>query len=244
MRFKDFLDGVGVPSLIAVFRAVEWDNFGLITVDSPLIYSTIDVLLGGRRGTAPMRVEGRAYTTIERSLVERLILLVLQDMETAFEPLSRVTFRFERLETNPRFAAIARPTNAAIMFRIRVEMDDRGGILQLLVPYATFEPVRDLLLQMFMGEKFGRDSIWETHLAKEMLVTDVELEAVLEEQLVPLSVVVNLEVGSTLLLHTKPEMPITLRCGHVPLLRGRLGRVLDTIAVRIDERLGNAVDLA
>ena len=31
--------------------------------------------------------------------------------------------------------------------------------LELLLPYATLEPVRELLLQMFMGEKFGRDAI-------------------------------------------------------------------------------------
>ena len=37
-------------------------------------------------------------------------------------------------------------------------MEDRGGRLELLLPYATLEPVRELLLQMFMGEKFGRDS--------------------------------------------------------------------------------------
>ena len=30
-----------------------------------MIYSIVDVLLGGRRGTAPMRIEGRPYTTIE-----------------------------------------------------------------------------------------------------------------------------------------------------------------------------------
>jgi flagellar motor switch protein FliM len=29
----------------------------------------IDVLLGGRRGTAAIRIEGRPYTTIETSLV-------------------------------------------------------------------------------------------------------------------------------------------------------------------------------
>ncbi len=50
--------------MLAVFKAEEWDNFGLITVDSSLIYSIVDVLLGGRRGTAAMRIEGRPYTTI------------------------------------------------------------------------------------------------------------------------------------------------------------------------------------
>ena len=152
--------------MLGVFKAEEWDNFGLLMVDSALIYSIVDVLLGGRRGTAAMRIEGRPYTTIERNLVERMVGVVLNDLTAAFDPLSPVTFRFDRLETNPRFAAIARPANAAMLARLRIDMEDRGGRLELLLPYATLEPVRELLLQMFMGEKFGRDSIWETHLAE------------------------------------------------------------------------------
>ena len=155
--------------MLAVFKAEEWDNYGLLVVDSALIYSIVDVLLGGRRGTAAMRIEGRPYTTIERKLVERLVQVVLSDLSAAFEPLSPVTFRFDRLETNPRFAAIARPANAAVLAQLRIDMEDRGGRLELLLPYATLEPVRELLLQMFMGEKFGRDSIWETHLAERAL---------------------------------------------------------------------------
>ncbi|MBL6959350.1 MAG: flagellar motor switch protein FliM, partial [Rhodospirillales bacterium] len=167
IRFGDYLNSIPLPAMLSVFKAEEWDNFGLITVDSSLIYSIVDVLLGGRRGTAAMRIEGRPYTTIERSLVERMVHVMLADLSSAFEPLSPVTFRFDRLETNPRFATISRPSNAAIVARLRIDMEDRGGRLELLIPYATLEPVRELLLQMFMGEKFGRDSIWETHLAEE-----------------------------------------------------------------------------
>src|SRR3546814_10623805 len=74
-----------------------------------------------------MRIEGRPYTTIERNLVERMVAVVLADLSAAFDPLSSVTFRFDRLETNPRFATIARPANAAIVARLRVDMEDRGG---------------------------------------------------------------------------------------------------------------------
>lgn len=109
IRFGDYLNSIPLPAMLAVFRAVEWDNYGLLTVESGLIYSIVDVLLGGRRGTAAMRIEGRPYTTIERELVERMITVVLADMSAAFEPLSPVTFSFDRLETNPRFATIARP---------------------------------------------------------------------------------------------------------------------------------------
>jgi flagellar motor switch protein FliM len=55
----------------------------------------------------------------------------------------------------------ADPANAAILVEMRVDMEDRGGKVELLIPYATIEPIRELLLQMFMGEKFGRDSIWK-----------------------------------------------------------------------------------
>ncbi len=237
IRFGDYLNSIPLPAMLAVFKAEEWDNFGLITVDSSLIYSIVDVLLGGRRGTAAMRIEGRPYTTIERNLVERMIAVVLADLSAAFDPLSSVTFRFDRLETNPRFATIARPANAAVVARLRVDMEDRGGRLELLLPYATLEPVRELLLQMFMGEKFGRDSIWENHLATELWFTDVELEAVLDNTTVSLNDVLRWEVGSRLDLLAKPASLVDLKCGEVKLFKGLMGRKGEKIAVRIEEKM-------
>ena len=237
IRFGDYLNSIPLPAMLSVFKAEEWDNFGLITVDSSLIYSIVDVLLGGRRGTAATRIEGRPYTTIERSLVERMVHVMLSDLSAAFEPLSPVTFRFDRLETNPRFATISQPSNASIVIRLRIDMEDRGGRLEMLLPYATLEPVRELLLQMFMGEKFGRDSIWETHLAEELWLTNVELEAVLDQFVMKLSQVFALEVGSQLELSATPTSKVNLRCGEVDLYTGSMGRKGEKIAVRIEDRL-------
>jgi flagellar motor switch protein FliM len=221
--------------MISVIKAEEWDNYGILTVDSALIYSIVDVLLGGRKGTAALRIEGRPYTTIERSLVERMVLVVLADLSAAFDPLSPVNFRFDRLETNPRFATVARPANAAILARFRIDMEDRGGRLELVLPYATLEPVRELLLQMFVGEKFGRDSIWEVHLANEMWSTDVDIEAVLDQQIMSLGDVMKLEVGSRLMFNVNSDPKIEFRCGNVPLLSGRMGRKGDKIAILVED---------
>ncbi len=237
VRFGDFLNSIPLPALLTVFRAEEWDDFGLITIDSALIYSVVDALLGGGRDTAPIRVEGRPYTTIERNLVERMIQVVLSDLTSAFSPLTPVTFSFDRLETNPRFAAIARQNNAAITARMRVDMDDRGGYLELLIPYATLEPIRELLLQMFYGEKFGRDSIWEGHLANELWQMQVEIDAVLDEQYLPFREVANLRVGDTLPLQAGTKSPIILSCGGIDMAKGSMGRAGDKVAVRIDETL-------
>jgi len=237
IRFGDYLNSIPLPAILAVFRAEQLDNYGLFTVDSNLIYSIVDVLLGGRRGTAAMRIEGRPYTTIERTLVQRMTEVILQDMCQAFEPLAPVNFVLDRLETNPRFAAIARPANAAILVKLRIDMEDRGGRTELLLPYATLEPIRKLLLQQFMGEKFGRDSIWESHLATELWSTKVDIDAILDEQIMSLNKVRSLEVGQTLMLNSSPDSKIELRCGGVPLLRGRMGRVGSSVAVRVDDAI-------
>ncbi len=237
IRFGDYLNSIPLPAMLGVFQAEEWDNYGLLTVDSSLIYSIVDVLLGGRRGTAAMRIEGRPYTTIERNLVERMVQIVLGDLCAAFDPLSPVNFRFERLETNPRFATIARPANAGIVARLRIDMEDRGGKLELMLPYATLEPVRELLLQMFMGEKFGRDSIWETHLATELWYTEVDISAVLDEQVMRLSQITSLEVGSQIFLNSAPNSDVRMYCGNVPVYTGKVGRKGVHMAVQLDDRL-------
>ncbi|MDB5527828.1 MAG: fliM [Devosia sp.] len=232
VRFGDYLNSIPLPAILSVIKAEEWENYGLLTVDSNLIYSMIDVLLGGRRSGGNVRVEGRPYTTIEMALARKMIDIILEDTHRAFEPVTQVHFKLERIETNPRFAAITRPANAAILIELRIEMDDRGGKVEILLPYATIEPIREQLLQMFMGEKFGRDATWEGHLATEIYAADVEVEAVLHEQDLSLSRVLGLKPGDTIMFERSPNDPVRLRCGNVDLTEAIMGHIGNHVSVR------------
>src|ERR1700759_157740 len=236
VRFGDYMNSIALPAVLSVFKAEEWDNFGLATVDSSLIYSIIDVLLGGRRGSSAMKIEGRPYTTIETGLVKRLVEVVLADAEQAFRPLSPVTFTIARLEPNPGFAGISRPATAAILVRLRIDMEDRGGVAELLLPYATIEPIRPVLLQMFMGEKFGRDPVWESHFATEISQAEISVDAVLYEADVPLKELMKLKVGDTLPLEIRADALVAVRCGNVTLTEGRMGRAGDRVAIRVTKK--------
>lgn len=236
MRFGEYIDSLTLPTLLAVFKAEEWDNYGLMSVDSSLVYSIVDVLLGGRRGTAAMRIEGRPYTTIELNLVKDMIELILSDLSTAFDPVTSVNFAYDRLETNPRFATISRLSNAVIVARLRIDMEDRGGKIDLMIPYATLEPVRDLLLQMFMGERYGRDTIWENHLMEELWETNIEIKAILKERMIHLGEIAKWEKGSFLPLEMTPNEDITMICGDVPLLKGSMGRKSDHVVIKVKDK--------
>ncbi len=234
VRFGDYMNSIPLPAMLSVFKAEEWDNHGLMVTDSALIYSIVDVLLGGRKGTPAIRIEGRPYTTIETKLVERMVQVTLSDLSSAFDPLSPVSFTLDRMETNPRFATITQGGNACVLARLRVDMGDRGGRIEVVIPYATLEPIRELLLQMFMGEKFGRDSIWENHLTQELHQTEIHLQAVLGEKVLPLDELLNWKVGSQIVFNTFVDDELELRCGNVPMFRGPVGQKLGNIAVQID----------
>ncbi|MET3827900.1 flagellar motor switch protein FliM [Sphingomonas sp. PvP055] len=233
IRFGDFLNHVALPAMIGVFRIEEWENYGLVTVDSGLIYSVVDALLGGRRGGATVLIDGRGFTTIETDLVARMLRTVLADMSSALAPIIANTMALERIETSPRFATIAGSTNICAVATFRVDMDDRGGRFSILLPYATIEPVKHLLGQRFMGEKLGRDGIWEPHMADEVRKTKVSVDVVLGERMLPLETVRDFAVGQTIPLHRGPDDPLDVQCGGVTLGRAQIGQRSNNIAVRM-----------
>ncbi|WP_247872014.1 flagellar motor switch protein FliM [Azospirillum sp. TSO35-2] len=242
LRYSEFQDTIELPALIGVARAEQWDNQLLVSIDSALIYCMMDVLLGGRRAR-PGRIDGRAYTSIERKMTERMMKVVLQDLGQSFDPLAQVDFVFDRLEVNPQFATITRSTNAIIRVRIEVEVERRTGHIDIVIPYSTLEPIRGKLVQMFMGEKFGHDTVWESHLKNELMRSKLELVAVLAETKVPLGEVLAWQKGQSLKLRINPDSTVLVFSKTIPLFAGHMGQRNDNIAVKIDTDLDTKQEL-
>ena len=238
-RFGDYLNQVPLPAGLVVVNAIGLDDYILLVYESQLIYAVVDVLLGGRKAR-PVPIVGRQFTTIERRIVDNLTEIVLRDLTASFAPVSPVQFKMERMEVNPRFALISQETNVAIVVTVRINLEGREGKMQFCLPYATLEPIREQLLQQFMGEKFGQDNIWENHLSQELYHTGMPISAVLDEMTFPLSKVLEWKIGDTIMLDARPHSPIKLDCAGVTKLVGTMGKALDYKAVKVTH---NVTDL-
>jgi flagellar motor switch protein FliM len=238
-RFGDYLNEIPLPAILSVFQAVEWDNHGVLVLDNKIIYAIIDVLLGSRgKGVASnLKFDGRPNTAIERSLVEKLTTVILNDFSEAFAPITPIEFKYERLETNPRFAAVALEKNAVLLVTFHIEMEDRKGHFDIVLPYATIEPVREILLQNFMGEKFGRDNIWEGHLADRLWDAELNIDASLPPEEFSLGEILDWQEGSQIILSSTMQSPIHLKIAGYELMVGRLGQKNGHVAVKVNEIL-------
>ena len=93
-----------------------------------------------------------------------------------------------------------------------------------------------------MGEKFGRDSIWETHLAEALWLSEVDLKAVLDRHMTSLKNVLKWKVGTQLLLNATPDSEVEMFCGDIPMFYGRMGRKGKYIAVKIEDKIKRQKD--
>lgn len=237
IRFKDAINDLSLPCMIGVIHSNEWRNKGLFALDNHIIYAIIELLTGGEKNDLPDSSLSRSYTTIEQKIIEKIFHIASLDINKAFTPVAKVNFFLERTETTSRFAIITRPSNATISLRLHVSIEEKSGTIDFILPYATIEPIRHLLLQSFMGEKFGNDSMWENHLAKEVWNTNLSLEAVLPSATHSLKDVLAWKVGSRIILNADPLTPVMVHCDGYPLLEGQMGKKSGKIAIKIDEIL-------
>jgi flagellar motor switch protein FliM len=232
VRFGEYLNSIPLPAGISVVNAEGLGGAILMVYESRLVFGVVEVLLGGRKAKHS-RVEDREFTKIERAMVAELTNIMLRDMIDAFEPVAPVEFKYERMESNPRFAFITQENNACILVTVRISLDGREGKVQFCMPYATLEPIREQLLQKFAGEKFGQDNIWENHLAQNLYDADITAKVELDTVQVMLNEALNWKVGDVLKLNAKPNQPVKINLEGITTMVGKVGNVDNKLAVKV-----------
>ncbi len=232
-RFGDFLGTVSTPSVVGVLKAQGLGNYCLIAVDAALVYSIVDVLLGGRRGANALTIEDRGFTQIELGLIERVLELMAEDLTQAFNPVADISFKLDRVETTTRFAAIAQDASVCSLAKFRIDMEERGGRALILTPHATLEPIHKLLQREFINESGNSENVWRDHLAAGIAEAKLDLKAVVAEKEITIGALSALTAGQTITFSGSANRLAEIRAGDMTVARGSVGRAGDAIAIRL-----------
>jgi flagellar motor switch protein FliM len=122
------------------------------------------------------------------------------------------------------------------MFSADVAIDQRSGHIDFLIPYSTFDPVRELLIEEFVGKKNGGDPAWRNHLMSVLPNAEIELRAVIEQRPISSAEVMGWKVGSRLLLERRQDEPIDVFCNELLLFRAAMADNEGRLALRVSER--------
>lgn len=234
-RFGDCLSKLSSPSMLSVFKVIEWDNFGLLSIDAPMIYAFVEVLFGGRKVVPSLKVEGRPFTSIENSVVKSVTEIVLHDLGLAFNQVTSANFQLDRIETNPKFAMIVRPEDVALILRLKVSMDTRSGEINIILPYSTIEPVKKILAKPYIGERGSKDPNWTRHFESEISKAMVEIEVVLDSTVADLKDIAAFKVGKTIMLDKMIGTDWDIKLNKVTISTGQPGKTGDKLAIQFND---------
>lgn len=236
LRFGGYFDQIKMPISIVIFRAVEWENFGMLILENNMIFSFVDLLLGGKKNTSqstsPNESE-RILTSIEQGLTRQISEIILSELSHAFDQITPTTFNFERLENNPNFVTIARPGDAVIALKLKIEIDEQVKNIELILPYKTIEPIKEQMQQVFLGDKYGSDQEWEKMLSDSIKGVNLSIEAVITNRISTLEDIIKLKIGDTFIMDHPKDKDVVVRSGSIPLFTGKIGKVDNKVAINL-----------
>lgn len=237
LRFSDVLKSNNKDSIMALFYGLELENFGLLTLDNDLVVSILDILFGNKNSSYNNFSKKSSLTTIEQSIAKQLTVNILSDLEQAFEQVIPCNFNFEKLETNPNFVTISKPSDAVIYLKIAVEIFGVTHYVGLIVPYKTIEPIKEKLQHVFLADNNTQSESLYEDIYKNLEKAYVNLSAHFRNQKIPIDKLVNLKKGSTIILDHKKDEDLLINIGNKTMFLGKMGSVGKNVALHINQKL-------
>ena len=230
-KFGDFMRSLPVPTSINIFKMEPLRGNAIAVVDARLVFALVESFFGGQ-GSQP-KIEGREFTRIEQAIVDRVIRIVLANMEESWRPVHDVSMELIRSEINPQFAAIVPPSDVVVVITFEVELESAIGSLTICLPYATIEPIRSKLHASFQTERLEVDHVWVSRLRERLLETPVEMKVHFGSAKLTGNQLVRLKIGDVILLDTDTDELLEVTLAGVTKFWGASGIVKGNMALQI-----------
>jgi flagellar motor switch protein FliM len=231
-KYSDFLREIVVPTNFNVMSVRPLHGSGLIVCEPNLVFAVIDSLFGGS-GKYRTRIEGRDFSPTEQRIIERIVEVVTTEYKKAWQGIYPLELEYQRSEMFAQFANIASPSEVVIATSFTLEIGDQSGTIHFCIPYATLEPIRDVLYSTAQGDSNEPDRRWVNLLKEQIQPAEVELVAYLAQTPATVAQLLALEPGDFFELDLKPI--IQAHVSGVPLFACHYGLSNGRYALKVDE---------
>ena len=233
-KYSAFLRELVVPTNFNIMAVRPLRGNGLVVCEPSLLFGVIDSLYGGN-GKFHTRIEGRDFSPTEQRVIARLVDVVAEEYKKAWLGVYPLELAYQRSEMQPQFATIATPSEIVVTTSFTLEIGDITGSLHICIPYATLEPIRDVLYSTAQGDAMEVDRRWIRVLSHEIQAAELTLVAELARTDATVEQLLAMQVGDFLELDRTPS--VQAKVEGVPLFECQYGTHNGKYALRIGSKL-------
>jgi len=233
-RYSAFLRELAVPTNFNIMAIRPLRGSGLIVCEPTLIFGVIDTLYGGI-GKFQTRIEGRDFSATEQRVINRLVDVITDEYKKAWKGVYPLELEYQRSEMQPQFANIATPSEIVVATSFSLEIGEISGSIHICMPYATLEPIRDVLYSSTQGDSMEVDKRWVNVLTEEIQSAEVKLVAELAKSDATVEQLIAMKPGDFIELERKPRIKAYI--DGVPVFECQYGTHNKKYAIRIEKNL-------
>ena len=233
-KYSAFLRELVVPTNFNICAVRPLRGQGLIVCEPGLIFGCIDTLFGGN-SKRHLRIEGRDFSATEQRVITRLVSVICEEYHKAWKGIYPIALDYQRSEMQPQFATIATPGEIVVSTSFNLEIGDVTGTIHFCIPYATLEPIRDVLFSSTQGDAIEVDRRWVSVLTREIQAAEVNLVVDLAHAEATVSELLAMQPGDFIELD-RPRS-VTAHIDGVPIFECQYGTHNAKYAIRVDRCL-------
>lgn len=233
-KYSAFLREIVVPTNFNIVSVKPLRGSGLIVCDPTLVFAVIDSLFGGT-GKFHTRIEGRDFSPTEQRIINRLVDVIRDEYKKAWHGIYPLDLEYQRSEMQPQFANVATPSEIVVTTSFTLEVGDNSGTIHFCIPYATLEPIRDVLYSTVQGDSSGTDRRWVKLLTHQIQAAEVELVVELGHAPATVEQLLALKAGDFVELDLSPL--VEAKVDGVPVFECHYGTSNGKYAVKIEQML-------
>lgn len=239
MKFGDYLGMLKAPLSVNTIRINPMRGNSVIIIDPNVVFSSLDSFFGGFGKGVSDLPPGRLFTATETRIIHIILEVFFRSLKEAWGPVLEIDCEQVSSEINPQFAQIADENDLVVLSRFEAEATASGGrgFIDLVYPYATLKPMRDLLRNRVAAGDGNEESdkVWREDLAVAVGDSHIDIKVNMGHVKTTLHHLQTMKEGD-MLFFKKPELAQFLANG-VPSFGVNIGTRGSNVAVRIEKQI-------
>ena len=239
LKFGDYMKMLKPPLAVNTVRMNPLRGFSVVIIDPSVVFSSLDSFFGGFGKGVGELPPGRLFTPTETRIINIILDVFFKSLKDAWAPVMEIECEKVSSEINPQFAQIADENDLVVLSRFESDATASGdkGFMDLVYPYATLKPLRELLrnrVQTGDGNEES-DKVWREDLAAAVGDAHIDTHVLMGHLKTTLHHLQTMNEGD-LLYFKKPELAQFIANG-VPSFGVNVGTRGSHVAVRIEKQL-------
>lgn len=211
---------------------------GMLIMDlsTSLGFFMIDRLLGGGGDEYNLN---RDYTDIEIAILQFTFEKILDRLQNAWCNYVQLELPLTSIETNARLMQALAPDDIVVIVTLNIKVKDLTGFLNICIPAENLEEVIGNFSAKYVRSSKRKsledDETRRQRIFNDLLNTDLEIKAVLDQSQLTLQDVLQLQVDDVIPLTRSINSDILVTIDDIPWYSAKLGEVKTKKAIKINE---------